>query len=45
MFMVDDKTMENHGNQLYFQKNKLYMITSVCVFPTWLATDVFFFFF
>jgi hypothetical protein len=34
MFMVDDKTMENHGNQLYFQKNKLYMITSVCVFPT-----------
>jgi hypothetical protein len=32
MFIVGDKTMENHGNRLYFQKkNKLYMIDYKCV--------------
>jgi hypothetical protein len=31
MFIVGDKTMENHGNQLHFQKQIIYDYKSVCV--------------
>lgn len=40
MFIVGDKTMENHGNRLHFQIQIVYDYKFACVFPTWLATNV-----
>jgi hypothetical protein len=40
MFIVCDKTMENHNNQLHFQIQIVYDHKSTCVFPTWLVTNV-----